>query len=324
MYRQITYAQALVEAMREEMKRDKDVFLLGEDIGIYGGIFGATQELIKEFGPDRVRNTPISEAAIAGAAVGAALLGARPVAEIMYFDFITIAADQIVNHAAKLRYMFEGQVKVPLVIRTQGGGNRSNAAQHSQNLEAWFVHIPGLIVVMPSTAYDVKGLLKTAIRNDNPVIFIEHKLLYSIKGEVPQEEYLIPFGKADIKREGKDISIVATSRMVYKTLTAADMLEKEGISIEVIDPRTLVPLDLETIINSVKKTGRLIIVHEACKRGGIGAEIAQEVTEEIFDCLDAPVKRVAALDVPNPYNANLENIVLPDEDDIISAVKDML
>lgn len=319
-----TYAQVLNEALKEEMRRDKTIFLLGEDIGLQGGAFGVTQGLLKEFGPERVRETPISELLIAGAGVGAALDGYRPIVEIMYIDFFTLAMDQIVNQAAKMRYMTGGKVKVPLVIRTQGGGGRGSAAQHSQSLEAWFVHIPGLKVVMPSTPYDAKGLLKTAICDDNPVIFIEHKLLYPLKGPVPDKEYNIPLGQADIKRKGKDITIIATSFMVHQALSAAKNLEKEGIDAEVIDPRSLVPLDEEILVNSAKKTGRVVVVHEACKRCGIGAEIASLIMEEAFDFLDGPVVRVAGVDTPIPYNMTLEKLARPDGKDIVEAVKKIL
>lgn len=322
--REITYAQAINEALREEMRRDSRVFILGEDIGIHGGIFSHTKGLLEEFGPERVRDTPISEAAIVGCALGAAITGMRPVAELMYIDFSTLAMDQIVNQVAKLRYMFGGQPKVPLVIRMQGGGGRGNAAQHSQSLEAWFMHIPGLKVIMPSTPYDVKGLLKSAIRDDNPVICIEHKLLYAKKGPVPEEDYTIPLGKADVKRKGTDVTIIANSYMVLKALDAAAVLEKEGISVEVIDIRSLVPLDVETIVGSVKKTGRVVIVHEACRRGGIAGEIGMIIVENAFDYLDAPIKRVAALDLPVPYSKVLEDAVLPDVNDIINAVKELI
>lgn len=324
MSQQISYAQALGEALKEEMRRDKTVFLLGEDIGLQGGAFGVTRGLLEEFGPERVRSTPISELLIAGAAVGAALDGYRPIVEIMYIDFSTLAMDQIVNQAAKIRYMTGGKVKVPLVIRTQGGGGRGSAAQHSQSLEAWFAHIPGLKVVMPSTPYDAKGLLKTAIRDDNPVIFIEHKLLYPLKGVVPDKEYSVPLGKADIKRNGEDITIIATSLMAHEALAAAENLEKEGIDAEVIDPRSLVPLDEETLVNSVKKTGKAVVVHEACKRCGIGAEIASFIMEEAFDFLDAPILRVAGANTPIPYNMTLEKLARPNVKDIVNAVKRMI
>jgi pyruvate/2-oxoglutarate/acetoin dehydrogenase E1 component len=322
--REITYREALREGLREEMKRDERVFLLGEDIAEFGGTYKVTQGLLEEFGPARVRNTPISEAAIVGAALGAALLGMRPVAEIMYIDFSTIAVDQIVNQIAKVRYMFGGKAKASLVIRTQGGAGRSSAAQHAQSLEAWYTHIPGLKVVMPSTPYDVKGLIKSSIRDDNPIIFIEHKLLYNEMGPVPEEEYLIPIGKADIKREGKDVTIVATSRMVLRALKAAQALAEDGIEAEVVDPRTLVPLDEETILQSITKTGRLLIVHEAYKRCGFGAEIAALAAEKAFYDLDAPIKRVAAANTPVPFAPKMENFVIPDERAIIKGVREML
>jgi len=321
--RKIPYRDALREALREEMLRDENVVLFGEDIIGYGGAFGVTRDFHKEFGNDRVKDTPISEAAIAGAAVGAALCCLKPVAEIMYIDFIPIAMDQICNQAAKIKYMFGGKPVLPLVIRTQGGGGKSIAAQHSQSLEAWFMHVPGLKIVMPSTPFDAKGLLKTAIREDNPVLFIEHKMLYKIEGEVPEEEYLIPFGVADIKRKGKDVTIVATSIMVHKALSSAETLAKDGIDVEVIDPRTLCPLDIETIVNSVKKTGKLVIVHEAAKTMGIGAEIGMQVYERAFDHLDSPIVRVGALDVPIPCSPTLEKEVLPNEEKIIKAVREV-
>lgn len=321
--REITYLEAVREAMSQEMRVNEDVFILGEDIGIYGGAFGVTRGMIEEFGPERVRNTPISEAAIAGAAVGSALTGMRPILELQFSDFITIAMDQMVNQAAKTRYMFGGKGKVPMVLRTPSGSGTGAAAQHSQSLEAWMAHIPGLKVVQPSTAYDVKGLLKAAIEDDNPVIFYEHKLLYRTSSPVPEEPYKIELGKADIKREGTDVTIVATAIMVHKALEAAVQLEKEGISVEVIDPRTIVPLDKETIINSVKKTGRLIVVHEAVQRGGIGGEIVSIVAEsEAFDYLDAPIKRLGGKEVPIPYNPNLEKAAIPQVPDIIAAVRE--
>jgi len=321
--REITYLEAVREAMSQEMRKNEDVFILGEDIGVYGGAFGVTRGMIEEFGPERVRNTPISEAAIAGGAVGAALTGMRPILELQFSDFITIAMDNIVNQAAKLRYMYGGKGKVPMVLRTPAGSGTGAAAQHSQSLEAWVAHIPGLKVVQPSTAYDAKGLLKAAMDDDNPVIFYEHKLLYKTKGDVPEEQYSIPLGKADIKRQGKDVTIVATSIMVHKALEAAAVLEKEGIDVEVVDPRTLVPLDEETIIESVKKTGRVIVVHEAVKRGGFGGEIASVIAEsEAFDYLDAPIKRLGGLPIPIPYNPNLEKAAVPQVADIIAAVKE--
>lgn len=322
--REITYAQALNEALREEMERDPHVFVLGEDVGRHGGVFTVTKGLIDQFGSERVRNTPISECAIVGAALGAAVVGCRPVAEIMYVDFMTIAMEMIVNQAAKIRYMFGGKAKVPMVVRTQGGGGRGNAAQHSQSLEAWFAHVPGLKVVMPATPYDAKGLLKSAIRDDNPVIFLENKNLYFRKGPVPEGEYTIPLGVADIKRPGSDVTVVATSRMVGEALAAAEVLAESGIDVEVIDPRTVAPLDMGTIVGSVKKTNRAVIVHEACRTCGIGAEIGMRIMEEAFDYLDAPVKRVAAVDVPVPYNRILEDAALPNVEDIISGVREVL
>lgn len=322
--REIEYREAIREAVIEEMDKDKSVFLIGEDIGVYGGAFRAYKGLLEKYGPERVVNTPISEIGIVGAGVGAALTGQRPIAELMFIDFTTLAMDQIVNQAAKIRYMTGDSLNVPMVIRTQGGAGRGVAAQHSQSLEAWFYHVPGLKVVMPATSYDVKGLLKTAIRDDNPVVFIEHKMIYLIKGEVPEEEYIIPFGEADIKREGSDITIVAYSNMLFKSLEAAGELEKDGISCEVVDPRTLVPLDIDTIIESVKKTGRLVVVTEACKRGSIASDISAKVIEKAFDWLDAPVKIVAGLNTPIPYNSTLEQASIPHTKDIIAAVKDIL
>jgi len=322
--REITYVQALNEALREEMLRDPKVILLGEDIGVHGGAFKVSKGLLEEFGPKRVRNTPLAEAAIAGAAVGAAMVGMRPVAEMMYIDFMPIAMDQMVNQAAKTHYMSAGRLKVPMVMRTQCGAGRGNAAQHSQSLEAWFMHVPGLLVAMPSTPYDAKGLLKTAIRNDDPVVFIENKLLYGAKGPVPEGEYTIPFGVADIKRQGKDVTIVALSRMVHLALDAAEKLSAEGVSCEVIDPRTVAPLDRETICQSVKRTGKLVIVHEAVKRGGVGAEISAIVVEEVFDYLDAPIKRITGMDIPVPFNKELEIQFLPKVSEIVSAVKEVM
>ncbi len=323
--RKVTYREALREALREEMRRDPTVFLLGEDIGRYwGGAFKVTEGLAEEFGDERVRDTPISESAIVGAAVGAAITGMRPVAEIMFGDLTALAMDQIANQAAKIHYMFGGQVKVPLVVRTPFGAGVNIAAHHSQSLEAWFMHVPGLYVAAPSTPYDAKGLLKTAIRGYNPVFFCEHKLLYPIEGEVPEEEYLIPFGVADVKREGADVTVVATLYMVHKALNAAEELGGEGISVEVVDPRTLTPLDKQVIINSVKKTGRMVIVSEDCKTAGVSAEIAAVVAEEAIDYLDAPIKRVAEPDTPIPFSPPLEQYVIPDEKAIIKAVKEVV
>lgn len=318
---EITYSEAINAALDEEMSLDSRVFLLGEDIGVHGGAFGVTRGLHRKFGASRVIDTPISEAAIVGAAVGAGLAGARPVVEIMYMDFVAQAMSQIVNQMAKMHYMFGGNAKVPVVVRMPGGGGRGNAAQHMQSLEAWFVHVPGLIVVMPSSPYDAKGLLKTAIRCEDPVIFVEHKLLYSTKGEVPEEEYTIPFGVADLKREGSDITLVATSRMVLHALRAAEVLAEEGVEVEVIDPRTLVPLDIETILTSVRKTGRVVVVHEACERCGVGSEIAFQIQEKAFDFLDGPIIRVANPNLPIPFARNLEAEVIPDIEKIIGAVR---
>lgn len=319
--RVITYRDAIREAIREEMLRDKRVFILGEDIGVYGGAYAVTKGLLDEFGSERVRDTPMSEAVIIGAATGAAAAGTRPIAEIMYIDFITSAMDQLVNQAAKMRYMFGGKVEVPMTIRTQGGTGRSSAAQHSQSLESWFIHVPGLRVVLPSTPYDAKGLLKTAIRINDPVLFIEHKLLYTTKGEVPKEEYTVPFGVADIKRAGKDLTLITYSRMVLFALEAANELEQLGISVEVIDLRTLNPLDINTILTSVKRTNRVIIVEEDCKTGGTGAEISAQIVEKSFDYLDAPIYRVAGKDTPIPCSPALERAAIPSKEDIIEAAK---
>lgn len=316
---------ALREALREEMQRDKSVFLLGEDIGRYwGGAFGVTKGLAEEFGDDRVRDTPISENAIVGVAVGAAITGMRPVAEIMFGDLTALAVDQICNQAAKIRYMFGGQVGAPLVIRTPFGAGVNIASHHSQSLEAWFMHTPGLYVAVPSTPYDAKGLLKTAIRGNDPVFFVEHKLLYPIKGSIPEEDYTLPFGVADVKREGKDVTIVATLYMVHKALTAAEQLGKGGISAEVVDPRTLTPLDKQTITKSVKKTGRLVVVSEDTKTAGVSAEISAIVAEEALDYLDAPIKRVAEPDTPIPFSPPMEQFVIPNEKSIVQAATDLV
>ena len=323
--RKITYRDALHEALREEMARDNNIFIIGEDVGRYWkGAFKVTKGLAEEFGDERVRDTPISESAIVGVAAGAAITGMRPVAEIMFGDLSTLAMDQIANQAAKLRYMFGGQTSVPMVIRMPFGAGVSIAAHHSQSLEAWFMHTPGLKIAMPSTPYDAKGLLKTAIRDDNPVMFFEHKLLYPIEGPVPEEEYTVPFGVADVKRDGKDVTLVATLYMVHKALAAAERLTKQGVDLEVIDPRTLIPLDKKTLINSVKKTGRVVIVTEDCKTGGASAEMAAIVAEEALDYLDAPIKRVAEPDTPIPFSPPLEQFVLPDEERIIKAVKEIM
>lgn len=323
--RAITYLEAIRESMCQEMRENQDVFMMGEDIGSYGGAFGLTNGMIEEFGPERVRNTPISEAAISGCAVGAAMTGMRPILEIQFSDFIMIAADNIVNQAAKMRYMFGGKAKVPVVIRLPGGSGAGFAAQHSQSLEAWMTHIPGLKVVQPSNAYDAKGLMKAAIRDDNPVLFYEHKLLYNLKSEVPEEDYEIPLGAADVKREGTDITIVATAIMVSRALEAAKELEKEHISVEIIDPRTLVPLDTKTILESVKKTSRALIVYEAVKRGGYGAEIASMIAEsDVFDYLDAPIKRLGGVAAPIPYHPELEKAAVPQVNDIVHACRKLM
>ncbi len=323
--RQITYLEAVRESIRQAMRNNPDVFLMGEDIGIYGGAFGVTRGMLLEFGPERIRDTPISESALAGSAVGAAMTGMRPIVELQFSDFITIAMDQLVNQGAKIRYMFGGKARVPMVVRTPGGSGTGAAAQHSQSLEAWMAHIPGLKVVQPATPYDAKGLLKAAIDDDNPVIFYEHKLLYKTKGPVPEEPYAIPLGQADIKREGTDITVIATSSMVHRALEAAETLSREGISVEVLDPRTLVPLDEESIVQSVKKTGRVLIVHEAVKRGGFGGEIAGVIAEsEAFDYLDAPIRRLGGAAVPIPYNPVLERAAVPQVEDIVQAVRELV
>jgi pyruvate/2-oxoglutarate/acetoin dehydrogenase E1 component len=320
--KEVTYRDALREALVEEMQRDESVFILGEDVGRYWeGAFKVTKGLAETFGEERVRDTPISESAIIGAAVGAAITGMRPIAEIMFGDLTTLAMDQIVNQAAKIHYMFGGQASVPLVIRTPFGGGVNIAAHHSQSLEAWFMHVPGLLVVAPSTPYDAKGLLKTSIRNDNPVFFCEHKLLYPIKGAIPEETYTVPLGSARVAKEGTDITIIATMFMVNEAISAADTLEKEGVSAEVLDPRTLVPLDTDAIVNSVRKTGRAVVVCEGCKTAGVGAEIAAVIAEEAIDYLDAPLTRVAAPDTPIPFSPPLEKAVLPNKDTIIKAVR---
>ncbi len=322
--RELTFREAVREALREEMKRDPKVFLMGEEIAEYGGSYKVTQGLLEEFGHERIRNTPLAEAAIAGAALGAALVGMRPVAEIMYIDFSFIAADQIINQIAKLRYMTGGMVKVPVVIRTQGGGGVSAGPHHSQSLEAVYAHIPGLFVVMPSNAYDAKGLLKTSIREDNPVIFIEHKKLYGESCPVPEREYTIPLGKGDIKREGKDLSIITYSRCVNFALSAAEELAKDGVDIEVVDVRTLKPLDEDIILSSVQKTGKAMVVYEACRTGGFGAEIAAIIGEKAFDYLDAPIRRVASRDAPIPFNPRLEDYVLVNPQKIKAAALEMM
>ena len=320
--KEIRYIKAINEALREEMERDENVVLFGEDIGLPGGAFGASRGLYDRFGSERVLDMPISEAAIVGLAAGAAACGLRPIVEIMFMDFMTVCMDGIVNQIAKMRYMFGSQYTIPIVIRTPAGGGLNAGPQHSQCLEAWFAHVPGLKVVMPATPYDAKGLLKSAIRDDNPVIVVEHKALHALKGSIPEEEYLVPIGKADIKREGADVTVAATSRMVHEALKAADILGQENISIEVIDLLSISPWDKDAIFNSVKKTHRLIIAHEAVKSFGIGAEISSTVTEEIMIELDAPIIRIGAPFVPIPYS--LEQAYLPKAEDIVSTVKQVL
>ena len=322
--REITYLEAVREAMTQEMERDSRVFLIGEDIGEYGGAFQVSYGMLEQFGPERILDTPITELGLTGAATGAALIGMRPIAEIMFMDFTTLASEQLVNQAAKLRFMFGGKATVPLVLRTPAGSGTGAAEHHSQSFENWFVHVPGLKVVMPSTPYDVKGLLVASIRDDNPVVFIEHKLLYKMKGDVPEDLYEIPLGQADIKREGKDLTIIATAIMVKKSLEAAEELAEEGIDVEVVDPRTLRPLDTETIIDSVKKTGKVLIVHEAVKTGGFGGELAGVIAEsEAFGYLEAPIIRLAGREVPIPYNRNLEQASVPQVEDIMEKARQL-
>jgi pyruvate dehydrogenase E1 component beta subunit len=322
--KKITYAQAVAEAIDEEMQRDNNVILLGEDVGILGGNFKATVGLYEKYGEWRVKDTPISENSFVGLGLGAALTGLRPVVEVMFGDFLMLALDQIGNQAAKIRYMSGGQAKVPLTIRTTLGGGRSSAAQHSQSLQALVCHIPGLKVVMPSSAAEVKGLLKTAIRDDNPVVFFEHKMEYNKTYEVPEEEYTIPFGVANILKEGKDITIVGTSNQALKALQVAEELAKEGISAEVIDPRTLVPLDKDTIVKSIKKTGRLLIVDEGYERCGVAGEIAMSILKDIFYYLDAPIERLTTANLPLPFSPALEFPIVPDEKKIYQKVKEMV
>ncbi len=322
--RNLLYNVAIKEALREEMERDPSVFLMGEDIATYGGVYKATQGLLEQFGPERVRDSAISEAAIVGAGVGAAMQGMRPVVEIMYVDFIPIAMDQIISQACQIYFLSGGQICVPLVIRTQGGAGAFAGAQHSKSLEAWFAHIPGIKLVAPSTPYDVKGLLKSAIRDDNPVLFYENKLLYKTIGKVPDEDYLLEIGKADVKRVGRDVTIIAWSRMVLEALKAAEELTSEGIEAEVVDLRTLVPLDEDTIYESIKKTNHVVVVHEAWRTGGFGAEVVSRIQENVFDYLDHPVLRVAGLDAPIPFSPPLEKMAIPDTRDIVKGVKRVL
>jgi pyruvate/2-oxoglutarate/acetoin dehydrogenase E1 component len=320
----ITYAQALNQALREEMLADPRIFLMGEDIGHHGGIFTVTKGLIDEFGADRVRDTPISEAGFVGLGIGAAMAGMRPVVELLFMDFALVAADQIVNQAAKLRYMAGGTLSIPLVIRAQQGGGRGNGAQHSQSFEAWFAQVPGLIVVAPSTPHDAKGLLKSSLRAQNPVIFIEHKLLYFTRGEVPDDDYVIPIGKAVIKRDGRDLTIVAYSRMLLFALQAAEQLAQEGIEAQVIDLRTIQPLDMDTILQAVRGTGRLLVVHESHANCGLGAEIIARLYECAPEILVAPARRLGAKQVPIPVAEPLENAVLPQVSDIVALARTLI
>ncbi|MBT3534305.1 MAG: alpha-ketoacid dehydrogenase subunit beta [Rhodospirillaceae bacterium] len=321
----MSYVEALNEAMGSEMARDDRVFIMGEDVGQTGGIFGVTKGLWERFGNERVRDTPITEVGFTGAGVGAAVAGMRPVVELQIFDFVALTMDMLVNQAAKFRYMLGGKPTVPMVVRGPQGGGIRMAAQHSQSLEAWFTHVPGLVVMAPSTPYDAKGMLTAAIRDDNPVIFLEHKMLYmESTGVVPEQDYAIPIGKGDIKRQGTDVTVVATMAMVPRALSAARVLEREGISVEVLDPRTLRPLDEELILSSVAKTNRLIIAHEACKNGGFGAEVAALVVEKGFDDLDAPIVRVGGLDVPIPYNDALEREVIPSQERLMEAIRNLV
>lgn len=324
--REIDFRQALGEAMGEEMERDPSVFIIGEDVGKMGGLMGEIGSLYDKYGSDRVRDTPLSEAAILGAAIGAAITGMRPIARMRFCDFMGIAWDEILNQMTKMRYMFGGKIKVPLTMDALTGAGRRSAAQHSQSLEGMLMSMPGLKIVLPSNAHDAKGLLKTAIRDDNPVIFLEHKLLMwgGPKSEVPDEEYLIPFGQAEVNREGSDVTVVATAYMVHRALNAAEKLQQEkGISLEIIDPRTIVPFDKQTVLNSVKKTGRLVVFTEECETGSFASHVAAIVADEGFDYLDAPIKRVNAPDTPVPYGIVLEDFWMPDENQLIKAIAEI-
>jgi len=322
--RVINFRDAVNESLDEEMARDEKVFFMGEDVGFFGSVWQISKGLYDKYGKERLRDTPITESAIIGTALGAAACGYRPIAEIMFCDFMTCAMDQIVNQAAKMRYMFGGQIRIPLTIITTIGAGLSAGAQHSQSNEAYFMHTPGLKIVMPTTPYDAKGLLKSSIRDDNPVIFYEHKLFFNRKGEVPEEEYLIPLGKADIKRSGKDMTVVATLDMVHKSLEAAKILEKDGIDIEVIDLRTIVPLDKDTILNSIKKTGRLAVAMEEVKTCGVAAEISAIAAEQAFNILKSPVIRICAKDTPIPFNPKLEKHIIPQVEDIVEGILQIL
>src|SRR6266704_2692689 len=317
---ELSYREAVRDALSRAMRDDDSVFIMGEDIAEMGGSMGVTQGMLDEFGPERIRNTPISEMAIVGAGIGAAMQGMRPVVEVMYEDFLTLAAEQIVNQAAKHRYMSGGQLKVPLTIRTQGGAGWSPGAQHAQQLEAWFVHIPGLKVVFPSTPTDVRGLLWSSIYDDNPVVFFEHRTLYGIKENVPDELEPIPLGQARTHREGEDVTVIATGRLVHEALAAAAEAEKEGVSVEVVDPRTLQPLDENALVASVKKTNRCVVAHEAVVRGGFGAEVAAVIQYQAFDWLDAPVERVGAKFAPLPFAPVREEYVVPHVKDVLEAI----
>jgi len=323
--RELTYAEALREGLRQLMEEDERVFLIGEDIGVYGGAFGVTAGLIERFGAERVIDTPISEAGIAGACIGAALTGMRPIGEIQFMDFVTLSMEQLVLQAAKVRFMFGGKASVPMVLRMPGGSGTGAAAQHSESLENWFVHVPGLKVVMPSTPYDAKGLLRAAVLDDNPVIFVEHKLLYKTKGHVPEAPYVVPLSQTKVVREGAHLTVVATSVMVGRALQAAEQLAEEGIQLEVIDPRTLKPLDDAPIIESVKKTGRALVVHEAVEMGGFGGEVVARIAaSEAFDYLEAPIRRLAGLDIPIPYNRELEYHTVPQVESIVREARKLV
>jgi len=323
--RELFYLDAIKEAITQEMEFDSRVFLIGEDVGVYGGAFGLTVSMIEKFGPRRIIDTPISEQGIVGIGIGAAIMGMKPIVEIMFSDFLMLALEQVGNQAAKIHYMFGGKVAVPLVIRAPSGGGTGAAAQHSQSIEAIMFHIPGLKIIMPSTPYDAKGLLLSAIKDPNPVIMFEHKLLYKkVKGDVPEERYEIPLGKADVKRNGKDVTVVATSYMVHKVLNVAEKLSNESIGVEVIDPRTIKPLDIETILNSVKKTGRVVLVEEACYTGGFTSFLASEIANYAFDYLDTPIIRVTGHDTPMPYSIVLENVIIPSEERIEQGIRKVL
>ena len=318
---QKTYLQAIGDALKEEMRRDDKILIFGEDVAEFGNIFGVTRGMLEEFGPQRVRNTSISETAIIGTALGAAVTGLRPVAELMYADFTMVAFSELFHCVPKWRFMNGGEYKMPLVVRCAMGSSFGAGSEHSNCVESLFMHSPGMTIICPTTPYDAKGLLKSAIRSDNPILFCEHKQLYQTKGEVPEEDYTIPIGVADVKKEGKDVTVIAVGLMVRRALEAAELLEKEGISLEVIDPRTLVPFDKETVFNSIRKTHHVVIAEESNKTAGIGAELAAMLQEEMYDELDGPISRVAALDIPMPYNITLEKHVIPDAADIAKAVR---